>query len=209
MLIDCRSLESRPVPLPEEVGILVVNTGVRHELAHSEYPKRRAECREAANLLGVESLREAALDSLAHCLAGEERVTIRNRAEHVVREIVRTREFSEALAANDLGTAGAMMRASHDSLRDLFEVSCAELDVLVAIGREMSDVIGCRMTGGGFGGSAVFMVAKPAMDSVAREIQSSYHEKTGIAAEALRVSPVGGALALDPGLIQDRRAAAP
>lgn len=208
LLIDCRSLETSPVRLPDGIGILVVNTGVRHELGASEYPRRRAECREAAGLLGVESLRDAALDGVEKTLAGAGRETIRNRAEHVVREIARTRRFSEAMDASDLAAAGALMRESHDSLRDLFEVSCAELDALVSIGRELPEVLGCRMTGGGFGGSAVFLVAELSIDAVAREIQTHYRAETGVDAEALRVSPVGAARALDPSTLEDRFATA-
>lgn len=208
LLIDCRSLETSPVRLPDGIGILVVNTGVRHELAASEYPRRRAECREAAALLGVESLRDATMDGVEKSLAGEGRETIRNRAEHVIREIARTRSFSEAMAASDLAAAGALMRESHDSLRDLFEVSCAELDALVTIGRDLPDVLGCRMTGGGFGGSAVFLVVESSIDAAAREIQARYRAETGVDAEALRVYPVGAARAFDPSTIEDQLAAA-
>jgi galactokinase len=208
LLIDCRSLETQSVPLPDGIGVLVVNTGVRHELAASEYPKRRAECREAAALLGVEMLREATLNSPAKTLLGAGHATLRNRAEHVVREIERTRAFADAMAASDLAAAGELMRASHDSLRDLFEVSCAELDTLVTVGRGMPEVLGCRMTGGGFGGSAVFLVEESSIEAVARDIQSRYRAEIGLEAEALLVSPVGAAQALDLSIIHDQPAPA-
>ena len=122
--------------------------------------------------------------------------------------MARTREFSEALAASDLAAAGALMGASHDSLRDLFEVSCAELDALVEIGREIPDVLGCRMTGGGFGGSAVFLVAEMSLEAVARGIQIRYRAATGRDSAAMRVSPAGAARALDPKFVHDQLAPA-
>lgn len=206
LLIDCRSQETTPVPLPTNVEVLVVNTGVRHDLGQSEYPKRRAECREAAKLLGVELLRDATTEGVRRTLVGEARATIRNRAEHVVLEIARVREFSHALEANDLVGLGRLMGESHDSLRDLFEVSCGELDALVSIGRAIPNVIGCRMTGGGFGGSAVFLVVKSAIEAVASEIQSRYRVETGLEAEPLRVTPACAARVFDPNSIQEQLA---
>ncbi len=193
LAIDCRSLECSPVALPDDLSALVIDTGVRHELGQSEYPKRRAECREAAGILGVELLRDASIEEVQAKLNDKERITLRNRAAHVVSEISRVRDFSEALGSGDRDGIARAMADSHDSLRDLFEVSCAELDALVSIGRGLQGVVGCRMTGGGFGGSAVMLVESAAADGIEQGIVEGYHAATGLRARVLRVQPAAGA----------------
>ncbi len=203
LLIDCRTLEMTSHPLPAGCEILVVDTGVRHELGQSEYPRRRAECRDAASALGVELLRDATLEMIEQALPASEAASLRSRAVHVVSEIGRVQDFADALRDGDRAAIGAAMAASHDSLRDLFEVSCAELDALVAIGRELPGVIGCRMTGGGFGGSAVFLVECSARETVAAAIESRYRALTGLDARILPALPAAGAASFDSGANQE------
>jgi galactokinase len=161
LLLDCRSLEVCPTPLPADVAMVVVDSRVKHALADGEYGKRRADCEKAARLLDVVCLRDATpemVESSREALG--ERVV--RRARHVVSEIDRTRQFAAALAAGKLEEAGRLMAASHASLRDDFEVSCRELDTLVAIANSLG-ITGSRMMGGGFGGSTIQLV--PAADA--------------------------------------------
>jgi galactokinase len=150
--IDCRSLEVVPVPLPDRVGVVVVDSGTRRQLATSFYGVRRAQCEEAEVLIGP--LRDATLDdveSIAHD-------DLRRRARHVVTENARVEAFAEALAAGDAASAGARMVESHASLRDDFEVSTHVLDDLVDHLVARPGVFGARLTGAGFGGCVVALV---------------------------------------------------
>lgn len=192
LLIDCQSLDVTPTPLPAEVAMVVVDSGVKHALADGEYAKRRADCETAATTLGVACLRDTTLDAVqaAREALGER---VFRRARHVVTEIARTRAFAEAMAAGDLTTAAHQMAASHASLRDDYEVSCEELDALVTIANALG-VPGARMMGGGFGGSTIQLVPADAAAEIAAKI-----EKTA-AARGLRVSafPVTAAAAAAP-----------
>jgi galactokinase len=165
LLIDCRSLDVRHVPLGDEVAVLVIDSGVSHALADGGYAARRRECEAAARLIGRPSLRDvssAEWPDVAHRLPEPER----RRARHVVTENDRVASFSAAARAGDWQTAGRLMGESHASLRDDFEVSCRELDLIcVAVGG-LEGVYGCRMTGGGFGGSAVALVESSRADEV-------------------------------------------
>jgi galactokinase len=150
LLIDCRSLEVRCIPVPGEADIRVVDSGVRHEnAAAAGYRERVAECRRAAELLGVPSLRDAGPDAAASLPAPLDR-----RVRHVVEENARVLEAAGALERGDLARLGALMSASHASQRDLYEVSIPEVDALVER-LEAGGALGARLTGGGFGGSVV------------------------------------------------------
>lgn len=146
VLLDCRTLESREVPLPPGIALVIADTGVRHELAGSEYNTRKQECAEAARAVGVSSLRDATSDGGS------------KRARHVIGENQRVLDFVQALQADDRRAMGQLMAASHASLRDDYEVSCPELDDLVACAQHCPGLIGARMTGGGFGGSTINLV---------------------------------------------------
>jgi galactokinase len=151
MLIDCRTLDVRPVPLPDGVEVVVRDSGVRHANATSGYAERRRQCEEAARRLGVRSLRD--VDPGDPRLAGEP------RARHVVEENARVLAFADALARGDVREAGCLMTESHASQRDLFEVSIPEVDALVD--ELMAEgALGARLTGGGFGGSVVALVRR-------------------------------------------------
>ncbi len=160
LLIDCRSLELRAVPLAlGDHVILVCDSGVKHELASSDYNQRRRECEQGVELLGaafpgIRALRDITTTQLASRQSALPDV-VRRRCRHVVTENERTTQAAAALAAGDLVTVGRLMNGSHASLRDDYEVSCAELDLLVETAQTQPGVLGARMTGGGFGGCTV------------------------------------------------------
>lgn len=170
LLLDCRSLEYQHAPLPRGVKIVMANSMVRHELAAGEYNQRRKECAEAAAYFG-RSLRDVGIDDLSR--ASLPSVVVR-RARHVVTENARVLEARTALDRGDLTGFGSLMYVSHRSLRDDFEVSCAELDALVEIARGIDGVYGSRMTGGGFGGCTVSLVAEDRVDAFRAAIESGY-----------------------------------
>jgi galactokinase len=169
ILLDCRSLDWRAVKLPEEIAIVAANSMVRHELSDSAYRRRVEECAEAARLLGVASLRDATLDRLSE-LNG---VALK-RARHVLTENARVETFAAAAERGDLEGMGRALIESHRSLRDDYEVSCAELDFLVETALEIPGVLGARMTGGGFGGSTVNLVRRDAVDTLEAALLSKY-----------------------------------
>lgn len=195
LLIDCRSQEVTEVPLPPELAVLIINSNKKHELVGGKYAQRQAQCQAAAQALGVPSLRDAGRGMLETARAKLDEVTYR-RARHVITENQRTLTAVEALERGDWPTVGRCMYESHDSMRDDFEITTPELDLLVeaaaAIGPE-EGVIGSRMTGGGFGGCTVSLVKADAVDEVARRITEAYKEATGIDAAAFTTKAAGGA----------------
>uniref|UniRef100_A0A8C3IZX6 GHMP kinase C-terminal domain-containing protein n=1 Tax=Calidris pygmaea TaxID=425635 RepID=A0A8C3IZX6_9CHAR len=167
----CRSLETILVPLTDaSLAVLVTNSNVRHTLTGSEYPTRRRQCEEAAAALGKASLRDATMAELeaARSRLGEE---VYRRARHVIGEIARTVQAAKALQGKDYKTFGRLMVESHNSLRDDYEVSCPELDQLVAAALEVDGVYGSRMTGGGFGGCTVTLLEARAAERAQHHIQ--------------------------------------
>jgi galactokinase len=171
LLIDCRSLESTLYPLSNpNLTILVINSNVKHELEGSEYSSRRKQCEEAAKVLGKVSLRDVTLEELELNKLKLSDETYR-RARHAVSEIKRTLEAAEALKQEDYQKFGCLMTESHKSLRDDFNVSCAELDELVEIALKSDGVLGSRMTGGGFGGCTVTLVEKNHVESLIETIK--------------------------------------
>jgi galactokinase len=196
MLLDCRSQAVEHVPfLDPAITVLIVNTNVKHVLSGGEYAVRRRQCESAARKLGVSSLRDAAFPQLQARRRFLEQVEYR-RARHVVSEIARTVRAATAVKAGDWPEVGRLMYASHDSLRDDYEVSCRELDVLVDLAKDIGPgggVIGSRMTGGGFGGCTVSLVETKKVDAVASQLLQRYREATGIEASALTSRPARGA----------------
>ncbi|CAN9508726.1 unnamed protein product [Ophioblennius macclurei] len=174
LLIDCRSLDFSSVPLSDpDLVVLVTNSNVRHSLTGSEYPSRRRQCEEAAAILGKESLRDASMEDLRGAESRMDEVTFR-RARHVIEEIRRTQEAVEALRGGAYQQFGRLMVESHESLRDLYQVSCGELDQLVAAALEVEGVYGSRMTGGGFGGCTVTLLQARAVDRAILHIQERF-----------------------------------
>lgn len=183
LLIDCRSLEVKPVPVPKGVTLLALDTGKRRELVNSEYGKRREQCEEAARLLGVRSLRDVTPEQLA-AQANKLPEVIERRAAHVVNENVRTLATVEALNKGELVTVGKLLNEGHVSLRDLFEISIKELDIMAELAQQEPGCYGARMMGGGFGGAILAMVEDAAVphftDVVARAYNAATHLKAYI-----------------------------
>jgi galactokinase len=199
LLLDCRTRQTELVPMNDpSVALLVVNTNVKHELGSGEYGKRRAQCEAAAKILGVASLRDATADQLERAKGKMDEVVYR-RARHVIGEIERTVHAAEGIRASNWPAVGNLMYASHAALRDDYEVSCKELDVIVEIAEEIGangGVYGCRMTGGGFGGCCVALVKAGAVDAITKKIAADYKSKTGIAATLFSSHPAAGATVL-------------
>ncbi len=195
ILLDCRSQRIEMVSMTDPtVRVLIVNSNVKHNLADGEYAKRRAQCAEAAKLLGVNSLRDATPEMIEQYRDALGDVRYR-RARHVIGENDRTLEMARAVRANDWDRAGELMYQSHASLRDDFEVSCAELDLLVEIARRIGPdggVHGSRMTGGGFGGCTVSLIRADAVPSLVREIGTSYVKRVGIEPSVFVTKPSDG-----------------
>jgi galactokinase len=177
------------------VALLVVNTNVKHELGSGEYAKRRAECEQAAKIIGVASLRDATADQLEQA-KGKMSEMVYRRARHVIGEIERTVHAAEGIRQSNWPTVGQFMYASHYALRDDYEVSCKELDIVVEIAEDIGykgGVYGCRMTGGGFGGCCVALVKADAVEAITQKILIEYRAKAGIAAAIFSSRPAAGA----------------
>jgi galactokinase len=196
LLLDCQSLEARHVPLAsDEVAVIITHCGVAHELGKGEYARRRADCERAAQELGVPTLRAANSAQLEAAAPRLDPLALR-RARHVIHEIDRTRQFAECLAGRDWATAGGLMYESHASLREDYEVSCAELDALVAIAEALGEprgVYGARLTGAGFGGCTITLVRRGEAESVRDELVATYRANSGIAALSFISPPAAGA----------------
>jgi galactokinase len=196
LLIDCASLERQLIPMAsEDVSIVVINTMVKHALGDGGYKSRRADCEEAARTMGVSFLRELKPEHLGE-LAVRLPERLFRRARHVVTENERTLAAAAAIRAGEWMKVGELMYASHDSLRDDFEVSCVELDLVVETARGIGaggGVQGCRMTGGGFGGCCVALVNRDATSAVTQTIAARYKERTGIEATIFVTRPADGA----------------
>jgi len=199
LLLDCRSRRTELVPLKDPtVAVLIVNTNVKHQLTGSEYPTRRKQCEEAARILEVPSLRGANPRALEEARGRMDPVVYR-RARHVIGEIERTVYASEGIRASNWAAVGQLMYASHDSLRDDYEVSCKELDAIVEIAQAIGikgGVYGCRMTGGGFGGCTVALVKASAIEAISKKIAEDYKNKTGIEATIFSSRPAAGAMVI-------------
>jgi len=185
VVLDCRDLSHRPVPLPaEEAAVVVIDSGVQRKLTAGAYNERRSQCEDGAARLGefdpaVESLRDVSLDLFqAHADALPE--TVRRRCRHVVTENARVVESVEALEAGEVERFGELVNASHDSLRDDYEVSGPELDLLVTIAREVDGVLGSRLTGAGFGGCTVSLVRPDAVETLRQAVLARYPAETSL-----------------------------
>lgn len=184
LLLDCRSLEWETLTLPEGVSIVVADTTVRRKLTSGEYNNRRAACEQAVQLLqaglpGICSLRDVSPADFNR-LAGTLPVEVEKRARHVVEEIERTRQAIPLLQAGDMARFGELMNACHASLRDLYEVSCLELDVMSDVAQSLTGCYGARLTGAGFGGCTVNLVAQEQAEAFAQALAAGYESRTGL-----------------------------
>ncbi len=203
MLLDCKTADVQMIPFSNPtVAVLIADSGVKHALSAGEYRARQMECELASQYFSVNSLRELNLESL-----DAEKNTIDaslfRRAHHILTENDRTLKMVEALSSHSWEVAGNLMLASHESLRDNYDVSCYELDVLVDIAQDIGTkggVYGSRMTGGGFGGCTVTLVEKDAVPEITERMKNCYFQMTGIESNIFESLPSRGAHMLSCGL---------
>jgi galactokinase len=199
LFLDCRDLSYRHVPLLADIKIVVCNSGVKRALAQSEYEVRLKQCRAAVEKIAaatgrtVNSLRDVQLSDL-QAARGTMDDLLWRRAHHVVSENQRVLEAVKVLEGGDLERFGQLMNASHESLRDDYEVSSKELDTLVELARKQPGVLGARMTGAGFGGCTVNLVRAEAAEAFAQAVASGYKTALGIKSEIYVCRASDGAL---------------
>lgn len=203
LLIDCRSYDYRAIPMPSQVRIVVCDSKVSRGLAASAYNQRRAECDEAVRQLStvlpnIRALRDVTPEQLEQRQDLLSPVVLR-RARHVVTENARTLEAAERLAAGDLDRFGVLMNESHRSLRDDYEVSSPQLDLLVATAQAVPGVYGARLTGAGFGGCTVSLVAPAAVEQMVEAVTAAYQNGFGRAPDVYVCTASDGARVLPPG----------
>lgn len=196
LLIDCRSYETRAVPLADpDVSVLIINSNVKHALVDGEYRRRREQCEKAAAVLGVKALRDATLATLDAKKNDMDETTFK-RARHVITENDRTVAAADAMQAGQWNAMGRLMLESHASMAADYEITVKEIDLLVDLAKQhipAGDVYGSRMTGGGFGGCTVTLVKTAAVDKVRNVILENYRTQTGIDAVAFATRPAAGA----------------
>lgn len=197
LLLDCRSLEFRPLPLPENARLVVCNTMVKHSIADGKYNERRHECEQGVQLLtqylpAIKALRDVTETQFAQ-FADTLPTTIRNRCRHVISENARTLAAAAALGQNKLVTFGQLMNESHHSLKTDYEVSCTELDLMVHIAMQVEGVYGARMMGGGFGGCTINLVQVEQVENFTQTIAARYEQLTKIKPEIYVCAAAEGA----------------
>jgi galactokinase len=183
IFLDCRAETVENVPFPPGVGLLIVHSGVKHALSGGEYNERRNQCFEAARILGVPALRDAASEQLA---AAKMPDIVKRRAAHIIGENERVFEAVEHLKHHDAAAFGKLMHDSHRSSIENFENSTPELDALVEICCAQKGVYGARLTGGGFGGAIVALVVINSIEEIAKAVEAEYLKKTGHDGKAYR-----------------------
>ncbi len=201
LLIDCRSLDTRDVPIPETARLLVFDSGVRRELSASAYNDRRAACKRVVTALQarhgwVRALRDVDDALLADVAPSLDPVDVR-RASHVIAENRRPAALADAFACGNLERAGRLMMHSHASLRDLYEVSTPELDVLVDLAIVQPGCTGARLTGAGFGGYVIALAEAGSVERVLSSVEAGYEQRTGRATTAFVCQPAGGARVIE------------
>ncbi|MGB2402946.1 MAG: galactokinase [Akkermansiaceae bacterium] len=196
VMIDCQNGEPTMVPFENpDLTVIVANTCVEHELSDGGYASRRKATEDGLHIIGKTSWREVTAEDL-ECAKEKMSDLVYRRSRHVVSEIQRTSDAATALSQSDFSTLGELMYASHKSLRDDFEVSCEELDIMVDIAQSLGKsggVIGSRMTGGGFGGSTVTLCESSKADAIIAAMEEQYTARTGITAEIFTSRPSQGA----------------
>jgi galactokinase len=200
MLLDCRSLAFDLLPLPEHIRVVICNSMVKHAVATGEYGDRRDEVESGQAILqrerpGVALLRDATLEDLEACRTKMSASSFA-RCRHIITENQRVLDAREALLHDDMRRFGALMIEAHNSMRDDFQASCAEIDMLVEIAMQQPGCFGARITGGGFGGCTVNIVRVEAVEQFVATLKNEYAAKTGITAQCFVSAPSDGALAL-------------
>ncbi|NWF63053.1 MAG: galactokinase [Chloroflexi bacterium] len=181
LFLDCRSLEIQHAPLPQDVSVVILDTSTRRGLVDSAYNERRSQCEKAADWLRVKALRDVSVEEFHKRKTGLDEITIR-RARHVVTENARVLEALEAMKQGDVKRLGELFNASHESLRDDFEVTNDALNIMVACAREQPGCYGARMTGAGFGGCAVALVEREKAEAFAQDVAAAYRHRCDLEA---------------------------
>jgi galactokinase len=195
MFLDTRSLDITYASVPEHLAVMLCDTKTPRALTSSAYNERRSQCEEAAKILGVRALRDASLEDLElkrDVMTG----IVYRRARHVITENSRCQAFAIALESNQIEELGRLMKASHTSLRDDYEVSSNELNAMAEASWLQPGCVGARMTGAGFGGACVALVEKNKVDEFAYSVNLAYEKASGIKGEILSCRPVDGARVL-------------
>jgi galactokinase len=202
LLFDCRSTEWRAVPLPDDLALVVIHSGVSHGHADNEYNDRRAACERVVAAVAIDDPSVTLLRDidLARLDAYRERIdaTDYQRAYHVITENERVLDAVAALEADDHAALGELMAGSQASMRDHYAISCPEIDALVALTVEVPGVVGSRMTGGGFGGCTVSLVQPDAVDALREMVERDYPARTGCTPRIWTVRAVEGACFVEP-----------
>lgn len=191
MLLDCRTLEFDFVPIPEQINLVVLDTLTRRELTHSAYNTRHEEVKQATKILEVPSLRDASIELLNEKGSSMPKMLYK-RARHIVTENERVNQFVTAMRNQEIERMGALINASHTSLRDDFEVSSNALDTVVDLAQNHPDCLGARMMGAGFGGCALALIRKGDEEGFIQDICATYQEKTGIEPNIFHVKSADG-----------------
>ena len=193
MLLDCRSLETTSVSMPEELAVVIINSNKKRGLVDSEYNTRREQCEAVAAIFGVKALRDVTLEQFNQ-KSHELDPLLRKRARHVITENYRTLDAAQALSQHDMQRMGRLMAESHASMRDDFEITVSEIDSLVAMVKEViGERGGVRMTGGGFGGCVVALVPHDLVASVQAVVHANYEAQTGLKAAIYVCQAMDGA----------------
>ncbi|HEY2982044.1 MAG TPA: galactokinase [Anaerolineales bacterium] len=192
LFLDCRSLACEHVPIPDEAAVVVMDTATRRGLVDSAYNERRGQCEEAAHFFGVAALRDVSMSDFERRQSGLSDI-VRRRARHIISENERVLEAAQALYANELARLGELFNASHESLRDDFEVSSAALDQIVEAAREQPACYGARMTGAGFGGCAVALIERDQAGAFVPAVLTAYRLRSGLEAEIFACKASAGA----------------
>ena len=197
VLLDCRSLQARLIPIPKDVALVICNSMVKHEIAANEYNKRRMECEEGVRLLksalpSIQALRDLSSEQLEvhrNLLSP----LIYKRVRHVVTEDERTLLASSALEKGNLQPLAKLMAESHESMRDDYEISCRELDILVEVASTQKGLLGARMTGGGFGGCTINLVIRSLYLRLSKLSRKNTFKRTRLRTEILSMKSADAA----------------
>lgn len=199
LLIDCRSLETRTAPLPEDAQVVILDTATRRGLVESAYNERRRQCEAAAEYFGVPALRDVSMEDFEK-RSGDLETVVRRRARHVISENQRTLAAVAAMERGDPARLGELMNLSHASLRDDFEVSRWELDLIVDLAQRQPGCYGARMTGAGFGGCAVALVQRQVVVPFVEQVARAYRQSAGLEPALYVCQATDGARLLPDGL---------
>jgi len=197
LFLDCRSLEIQHAPLPAHTAIVILDTSTRRGLVESAYNERRQQCEEAARCFGVKALRDVSVEGLNGRPAALSEVAFK-RARHIVTENDRVLEAINVMRSGDMKRLGELFNASHDSLRDDFEVTNESLNIMVECAREQESCHGARMTGAGFGGCAVALTDEDKADHFVQAVSAAYRQRSGLEANVYICKASEGASVVDP-----------